>query len=247
MHAIRLNVIHYALSRINLKAEKRSDRDDCNGRLCKAKAAKREEEEEEEVLSLRLLPSTLGGGVGGGEGWGIESISNGLSSPLLWHVASSQISTWKRCRSSAASPETGNTESGPGPHGFGGWTDWRLRVSVDRIRFFAETFTASINQWSRPDLFVLASRPREGVTVPHIMRNPLGKAPVKGDDGIVGYGEGSGGRLAPPLGHRQSKAREVLVIRSRISGGLYLEHKDEEDAVRDDNDNSERRGGSGCH
>ncbi|KAJ8479673.1 hypothetical protein OPV22_023400 [Ensete ventricosum] len=79
------------------------------------------------------------------------------------------------------------------------------------------------------------------------MRNPLGKAPVKGDDGIVGYGEGSGGRLAPPLGHRQSKAREVLVIRSRISGGLYLEHKDEEDAVRDDNDNSERRGGSGCH
>ncbi|RWW54526.1 hypothetical protein BHE74_00038901 [Ensete ventricosum] len=158
-----------------------------------------------------------------------------------------------------------------GPHGFGGWTDWRLRVSVDRIRFFAETFTASINQWSRPDLFVLASRPREVVTaasatagVDHgghqtqymflrmpslacCMRNPLGKAPVKGDDGIVGYGEGSGGRLAPPLGHRQSKAREVLVIRSRISGGLYLEHKDEEDAVRDDNDNSERRGGSGCH
>ncbi|RRT44639.1 hypothetical protein B296_00044000 [Ensete ventricosum] len=163
-----------------------------------------------------------------------------------------------------------------GPHGFGGCTDWRLRVSVDRIRFFAETFTASINQWSRPDLFVLASRPREVVTVPHMqaasatagvdhgghqtqymflrmpslaccMRNPLGKAPVKGDDGIVGYGEGSGGRLAPPLGHRQSKAREVLVIRSRISGGLYLEHKDEEDAVRDDNDNSERRGGSGCH
>lgn len=74
------------------------------------------------------------------------------------------------------------------------------------------------------------------------MRNPLGKVPFKVDDGIMEYGEGSGGRLAPPLGPRQSKAREVLVIWSQIGGGLYLEHKDEEDAVREDNDDSERKG-----